>query len=109
MITIDASELGSRRSDLADFLKSKTRAQVTSKGGSLILDLGEETASPRGVKMLVKRFLHQRGLSESYRVLEERRVVRITKLRSKEKPSTKNRGTGASSYNTVPFFFPNPP
>jgi len=110
------SELENEDSHLSDFLKSKIRASITFEGSVLVIDSVEEKLSSRDMKTFVKRFLHHRGLSlhhrglsEAYRVTEENEVVRITKRRHKEEQRTKKKGTEPSSYDTLPYFFPNRP
>ena len=109
LISIDTGELGSERNSLSDFLKSKIQASITAKGKVLILDSGEETLSSRNIKTLVKRFLHHKGLSEVYRVTEEKGLVKITKRKDEKKRRSEKKGTTPSSYDTLPYFFPNRP
>ncbi|MDQ1280499.1 MAG: hypothetical protein QG670_1762 [Thermoproteota archaeon] len=111
LITIDISELENGRNGLSDFLRSRIHASITIKGKTLFLDLSEEKLSPRDVKTLVKSFLHREGLSEIYKVNEEKEVVKIFKRGNggerERRPKTK--GTPPSSYDTLPYFFPNRP
>ena len=109
MITIDVSELESEGSHLSDFLKSRIRVSITFEGSVLVIDSGEEKLSSRDVKAFVKRFLHHRGLSEAYRVVEENEVIRITKRKHKEEQRAKKKETEPLSYDTLPYFFPNRP
>jgi len=109
LITIDVSELENEGSHLSDFLESKIRASITFEGRVLVIDSEEEKLSSRDVKSFVKRFLHHRGLLEAYRVIEENEVVRITKRKHKEEQRAKKKGTEPSSYDTLPYFFPNRP
>ena len=109
MIAIDLSEIKEERDYLTDFLKSKIRGSVAVRGESLVLDAGEEKLLVKNVKTFVKRFLHQRGLSEAYRVIEEGDVIRVTKRKHREERRVKEKGTEPSSYDTLPYFFPNRP
>ena len=74
MITIDMSEIKEERNYLTDFLKTRIQVSIAVKGESLILDARKEKLLTMSIKAFVKRFLHQRGLSEAYRVIEEREV-----------------------------------
>jgi len=105
LITVDLGELKSMRRELSDFLRSKTRVSIAAKRNTLLLRSGEEKLSPREVKAYVKRFLHRKGLSETYRVTEEHRVVRIVKRRHGKK-QVREKGTPPSSYDTLPYYFP---
>ena len=109
MITIDVSELESEGSHLSDFLKSRIRASITFEDSVLVVDSEEEKLSSRDIKAFVKRFLHHRGLSEAYRVIEENEIVRITKRKNREEQRAKKKVTEPSSYDTLPYFFPNRP
>jgi len=75
----------------------------------LVIDSEEEKLSSRDIKAFVKRFLHHRGLSEAYRVIEENEIVRITKRKNREEQRAKKKVTEPSSYDTLPYFFPNRP
>jgi len=78
--------------------------------GVLVVDPMEKTISPREVKTYVKRFLHRKGLSETYRVTEEHGVVRITKRKHKVKRKVEKKGMmPPSSYDTLPYYFPSHP
>ena len=103
------SEIKEERDYLSDFLKSRIRVSIAVKGESLVLDAGEEKLLTKSVKAFVKRFLHQRGLIEAYRVIEEREVIRVTKRKHKEERRVRDKGTEPSSYDTLPYFFPNRP
>ena len=109
MITVDTSELERERNSLSDFLKSKIKVSITAKGKVLVLDSGEETLSSISIKTLVKRFLHHKGLSEVYRVTEEKRVVKISKRKYRKERSSEKKGTPPSPYDTIPYFFPDRP
>lgn len=76
MITIDISELKSERDNLSNFLKLKLRASIIVRDRSLVIN-SEEVLSSRDVKAFVKRFLHHRGLSEIYRVIEEKKLSEL--------------------------------
>jgi len=109
LITIDTSELESERNSLSDFLKLKIRASITAKGKVLVLDLGEEMLSSRNIKTLVKRFLYHKGLSQVYRVTEEKGVIKIAKRKDAKKRRPEKKGTPPSPYDTLPYLFPNHP
>ena len=109
MITINVKDLKEESRSLSEYLRSEIPGQMDAKGGNLLLEPKEKVTSTKAVKMLVKRFLHRKGLSEVYRVTEERNVIRITKRKNRQNRSAERKGVGPSSYQTVPFYFPNPP
>jgi adenylate kinase family enzyme len=102
-------DLESEIRNLSTYIESRIPVSITIKGKALVIDSGKEKPSARNVKALVKRFLHHKGLTESYKVSEEKEVVRITKRKQRNKRKTEKTGTKASSYDTLPFFFPNRP
>ncbi|MCJ7560359.1 60S ribosomal protein L22 [Candidatus Bathyarchaeota archaeon] len=72
---IDASELKSEGKDvikeLADFLKEKTSAEVTTES-KMVTVKGEGAAvSKKYLRVLVRKFLHKRELKESFRVISD--------------------------------------
>ena len=109
MITIDVSEMKDERDRLAEFLRTKLSAPVEVKGKTLILKPVSPVSTAGDLKTLVKRFLHQRGLSESCRVTLEGDVLRVSRRKHSEGRRSEPKGTGPSSYSTVPYYFPNPP
>ncbi len=104
MIKIDVSELKDERENLSEFLAAKISVSVVSKGTTLLFD--KEELSARNLKTFVKKFLHVRNLSESYRVVEEEKTIRIVRRKSKGKHGTEKKGTTPSPYSTLPYFFP---
>ena len=109
MIKIDLGDLEKEILNLSTFIESKNSFSITVMGKELIIDSGKEVPSARNVKELVKQFLHHKVLSESYRVIEENEVVRITKRKQESKLKTRKKGKKPSSYDTLPYFFPNRP
>jgi hypothetical protein len=72
---IDASELKSEGKDviaeLADFLKEKTGAEVTTESNKVTVK-GEGVAiSKKYLRVLVKKFLHKHELKEVFRVISD--------------------------------------
>ena len=108
MITIDIGELKNERDELSEFFKSKLRASIIAKDKMLVIT-SEETLSAKDVKEHVKRFLHQKGLSEIYRVIEEKEVLRIIERKKVRKQKPEKKGIEPTSYDTLPYFFPNRP
>jgi len=100
------SELENERGNLSTFLKSKIRVPITVEGKRLVVGSREERLLPRDVKTHVKQFLYHRGLSETYRVIEEHEVVRITKRKHKGERRVEKKGTPPSPYDTMPYYFP---
>jgi len=106
LITIDLGELKNKRVELSKFLQSKIRASISVKRNKLLLNPERKDVSPKEVKTLVKRFLHRKALSETYRVTEEQRVIRITKRRRGKKRSAEKKKVPPSAYDTLPYYFP---
>lgn len=106
MLTIDMSDLEKEIHDLSAFIESKTQVSISARGKTLVVDSAKETLSPRDAKTFVKQFLHDKGLSESFRVTEEHGVVRISRRKHLNKRKAQKRGTGPSPYSTMPYFFP---
>jgi hypothetical protein len=80
---IDASELKSEGKDviaeLADFLKEKTGAEVTTESNKVTVK-GEGVAiSKKYLRVLVKKFLHKHELIEVFRVIsgEEEDTLKV--------------------------------
>ena len=109
MITVDASELKEEIDSLSNFLKLRTDMSIDCKGGKLVLQSGNRMVCGRDVKTYVKRFLHKRGLSEFYRATEEKDTIRITRKKHERRRLSDRKGINPSSYQTVPYFFPNHP
>ena len=104
-VVLDLRELESERSNLSTFLQSRIQGEISIDGKRLVVDAGEGRLSPREVKTSVKRFLHSRGLSTTYRVTVEHEVVRVSKCRHEEARKVK-KGTPPSPHQTIPFYFP---
>jgi hypothetical protein len=107
MISIEVHEINNEQRALSNFLKSAIQVSVAVKGNALVLDTGQEKLPTRSVKTLVKKFLHQRGLEDTYRVIKEKEIFRIVKRKHGEKPHHHKKGTPPSSYNTLPYLFTN--
>jgi len=99
-------ELKNKSRQLSIFLKSKIQVQITMKDKVLVIAANGNAVSPKDVKTYVKRFLYHRDLSETYKVTEERGVVRIIKRKRRRDRRTKNRVIRPSSYDTLPYYFP---
>jgi hypothetical protein len=72
---IDASELKSEGKDviteLADFLKEKTGAEVTTESKKVTVKGEGAAVSKKYLRVLVKKFLHKRELKDSFRVISD--------------------------------------
>ena len=104
LIKIDVSGLKDERENLSEFLASRINVSVVSKGTTLLFN--KEELSARNLKTFVKKFLHVKNLSESYRVVEEEKTIRIVRRKSTGKHGSKKKGTKPSPYSTLPYFFP---
>ena len=73
---IDASELKSEGKDmlkeLADFLKEKTSAEVTTESKTVTVKGEGAAVTKKYLKVLMKKFLHQRELKEDFRVISDK-------------------------------------
>jgi len=76
---------------------------------SLVLDVGEEKLSRKSVKMLVKKFLHQKSLEETYRVIVEKEAAKIVKQKHEKRQNTGKKVISPSPYDKLPYYFPNRP
>jgi hypothetical protein len=74
-ITIDASELKEEGSKtiqaLADFLKEKTSADVTTEGKKITVKGEGEAVAKKYLRVLLKKFLHKRELKENFRIISD--------------------------------------
>ncbi len=72
-IKIDASKIKGEGSDvvkaLADFLKEKTSGEVTNEGGKMTLKTEAAGVNRKYVRVLLKKFLHQKEIKDIYRVI----------------------------------------
>ena len=105
---IDMGELKSERDGLSEFLKSKFQASIIAEDKMLVIT-SEETLSTKNMKEYIKRFLHYKGLTEIYRVIEEKEVIKITKHKKVRKQKPEKKGIEPTSYDMLPYFFPNRP
>jgi len=73
---IDASELKSEGKDviteLADFLKEKTGADVTTESNKVTVKSEGVAVSKKYLRVLVKKFLHKQELKEIFRVISDK-------------------------------------
>jgi hypothetical protein len=88
---IDASELKSEGKDviaeLADFLKEKTGAEVTTESKKVTVKGEGAAVSKKYLRVLVKKFLHKRELKDYFRVIsdeEDTLKVKERKLHEEE-------------------------
>jgi Ribosomal L22e protein family len=72
-ILIDASELKEEGSKtiqaLADFLKEKTSADVTTEGRKITVKGEGEAITKKYLRVLLKKFLYKRELKENFRII----------------------------------------
>jgi hypothetical protein len=108
LISIDMSDLDHEIENLSGFIESKTVAATQRKGKKLFVVSDDDSApSMSDLRTLIKRFLHQKGLSESYRVTEEKGVIHVTRRKERDRKKTDYRsGTKPSPSSTMPYFFP---
>ena len=85
-IRVDASELkrekGDIVKDLADFLKEKTSADITTESKEVTVKGEGAAVTKKYVKVLLKKFLHKQALKENYRVImDEDNVLKVKERR----------------------------
>mgnify|MGYP001284800673 CR=1 FL=1 len=72
-IKVDVSELKSEGKDaqklLADFLKEKTSADVSSEAKMVTVKGEGDAVNKKYVKVLLKKFLHHNELKDTFRVI----------------------------------------
>jgi hypothetical protein len=88
---IDASELKGEGKDviteLADFLKERTGAEVTTESKKVTVKGEGAAVSKKYLRVLVKKFLHKRELKDYFRVVsdeEDTLKVKERKLHEEE-------------------------
>ncbi len=85
-IKVDASEIKKEKSDviksLVAFLKDKTNADVTADAEIVTVKGEGDAVTKKYIKVLVKKFLHQQALKESFRVImDEENTLKINERR----------------------------
>ncbi len=72
---IDASEIKHEGKEiikeLADFLKEKTNAEVTTEAETVTVKGEGKAVSKKYMRVLMKKFLHKQELKEYYRVIAD--------------------------------------
>ncbi len=73
---VDVSELKSENGDmvkeLVDFLREKTSADILVEDKKLTVKGEGEAAGKKYIKVLIKKFLHQRELKTTFRVIMDK-------------------------------------
>jgi hypothetical protein len=85
-IKVDASEIKKEKDNvvksLVDFLKEKTSADVTSDAEMITVKGEGDAVTKKYIKVLVKKFLHQQELKESFRVImDEENTLKVKERR----------------------------
>lgn len=82
---IDASDLKGEGSELlkqlADFIKEKTSAEVSTESKTVIVKGEGEAVSKKYLRVLMKKFLHQKDLKGSFRVIGDKDNTLVVKER----------------------------
>jgi hypothetical protein len=80
---IDISDLKSEGGDLIkelnQFLKEKTSAEVETETDSVIVKGKDKAVSRTYLRVLLKKFLHQQGLKEYFRVIGGKENILVVK------------------------------
>ena len=85
-IVIDASDLKGEGSELikglADFLKEKTNAEVVTETKEITVKGEGEAVSKKYLRVLLRKFLHQKELKKNYRVIgDKENILKIKERR----------------------------
>ena len=85
-IKVDASEIKKEKDNvvksLVDFLKDKTSADVTADAEMVTVKGEGDAVTKKYIKVLVKKFLHQQELKESFRVImDEQNTLKVKERR----------------------------
>jgi len=85
-IKVDASEIKKEKSDvvksLVEFLKDKTNADVSADAEMVTVKGEGDAVTKKYIKVLVKKFLHQQELKESFRVImDEENTLKVNERR----------------------------
>jgi hypothetical protein len=89
-MTIDASELKGEGDkviqELADFVKEKTSAEVSTEGKKVTVKGEGAAVSKKYLRVVVKKFLHQHELKEEFRVIsdEEENTLKVKERKAYE-------------------------
>jgi hypothetical protein len=86
-ITVDASELKDEGKEviqgLADFMKEKTRVEVTNESNKVKVKGETVAVTKKYLRVLVKKYLHKKELKEYYRVIsgdEDTLIIKERKI-----------------------------
>lgn len=75
-VKVDASDIKGEKDNiiksLADFLKDKTSADVVTEGEQVTVKGEGDAVTKKYVKVLLKKFLHQQELTETFRVIMDK-------------------------------------
>lgn len=85
-IKVNASEIKKEKDNvvksLVDFLKDKTSADVTADAEMITVKGEGDAVTKKYIKVLVKKFLHQQDLKESFRVImDEENTLKVKERR----------------------------
>jgi hypothetical protein len=81
------SEGGDTIKDLVDFVKEKTKADVETTTDEIVLEGEGRTTSRNYIRVVLRKFLHQQGLRDYFRVIggkEDCLVVKEIKIEEEE-------------------------
>jgi hypothetical protein len=87
-IIIDASELKGEGNEaiqaLANFVKEKTSAEVTTDGLKVTVKGEDAAVSKKYLRVIVKKFLHKRDLKEGFRVISDSEEENTLKVKGRK-------------------------
>lgn len=82
LISVEVGELKEELSALQEFLKGKLSVEVKIEGKVMNVGAGEEKLSRSRVKDHVERFIYRKGLSDTYKVRNDKDAIKIVKKKT---------------------------
>jgi hypothetical protein len=104
VVTIELKKLHDRASEATQFLKSKVKGKMKTKGTQLQIEGGKT----KEVKLLLHKFLHHQGL-DHYRVLSQSGVLEVTLPEKHVVHPLGRQGSPPTASQTTPYYFPQTP
>ena len=100
--TVELRRVHDEIQPLADFLRTRTKASIQVKGTRLVV----EDLDHSSLKLLVHKFLHQRGLV-GFKVHSQSGLIEIVPHDSNSsKEHDESKGRSPTAPETMPYFFP---
>lgn len=105
MLTVELKNVESEMRDIAEFVRSKVKTGLHTKGSQLQLDM-----SARETKLLLHKYFHHKGL-DTYRVevVHPGLVEVFSPEHVRSHTTSQVRGSPPSAGATMPYLFPSSP